>query len=137
MSKKYKITRPKVNRHSLRAVELPAGLPEPNEISAELEHMFNVLIGREEAPLKKNTLDLMEIADAYYMRASELTFLIHRLERQGTIARGSDYYKLRTGEIEDFREACKRAVELGSRRLTHEQLEHNQIVRGLASEGME
>lgn len=97
--------------------------------------MFNVLIGRSAAPLKKDQLDLMEIADAYYSRATELTFLIHSLERKGDVKRGDSYYKVRTGELEDFREACKRAVELGSRRLTALQLEYNQSTRGLNSEG--
>jgi hypothetical protein len=99
--------------------------------------MFDVLIGRSPAPLNKDGLDLMEISDAYYMRATELTFIIHSLERQGTVKRGDEYYKIRTGELEDFRDACKRAVELGSRRLTALQLEHNQSVRGLSSEGHE
>jgi len=134
MPQKFKLTKKK---STLRPVHLPQGLPEPEEIHAELQHMFDVLIGRAPAPLNRDALDLMEIADAYYMRASELKFLIHSLEREEKIKRGDEYYKLRTGELEDFLDACKRAVELGSRRLTALQLEHNQITRGLASEGYE
>ena len=134
MNQKLRLTKP---IKSLRPVKLPAGLPTPEEIHTELQQMFDVLIGRSPAPLNRDTLDLMEIADAFYMRATELTFIIHALEREGKVKRGEVYYKVRTGELEDFRDACKRAVELGSRRLTAMQLEQNQITRGLSSEGHE
>jgi hypothetical protein len=40
--------------------------------------------------------------------------------------RGSALYKFRTGELRSFIELSKRASELGSRRLTQEQLLHDQ-----------
>lgn len=119
---------------SLRnGIQVEYGLGTPDEISEEIQDMINVLLARVDAPVNPdNAMALMEIADAYYMRASEIAFKIHRLERQGKVNRGDDYYRLRTGELNDFLEACKRSIETGSRRLSALQLEFEQSRRGLA-----
>jgi hypothetical protein len=118
-------------RGGLREVAVQHGLGDPDAISDELQDMINVLLNRVNAPIDPDhPTALMEIADAYYMRASELSFKIHRLERQGIVKRGDPLYKLRTGEINDFMEACKRSVETGSRRLSAVQLEFEQSKLG-------
>jgi hypothetical protein len=71
-------------------------------------------------------LGLAEAATVYYCRAQEIDALIHAGEREGVIMRGSALYKFRTGELRSFIELSKRAAELGSRRLTQEQLLHDQ-----------
>ena len=115
--------RPK-HRHGnrLRAVHLGEGVPSIPEMNGELLDMVNILLGREDAPVNHGTLTLMEIADAYYARASEMTMLLQKAEREGTITRGSAHYKFRTVELRTFMEMAKRAADLGSRRLTEEQL---------------
>lgn len=119
----------------IRPMPIKKGFPTAEEIGDEVEYMFNVLLGRVDPPMRVGVTTLMEIADAYYARAAELTYMIHREERRGNIKRGDELYKVRTGELADFMEACKRAVETGSRRLSYEQLKFNQHDRGLSSEG--
>lgn len=116
-----------------QGIEVEFGLGTPDEISDELQSMLNVLLDRVNSPINpENALALMEVADAYYMRASEIAFKIHRLERLGKVNRGDDLYKLRTGEISDFLEACKRTIETGSRRLSALQYELEQAKLGRA-----
>jgi hypothetical protein len=52
----------------------------------------------------------------------EMTMLLQRGEREGTITKGGAHYKFRTGELRTFCEIAKRAADLGSRRLTEETL---------------
>jgi hypothetical protein len=114
-------------------IHVEFGLGTPDQISDEIQDMINVLLDRVNSPIDpENALALMEVADAYYMRASELTYKIHRLERQGKVNKGDELYKLRTGELADFLEACKRSIETGSRRLSALQLEHEQAKMGRA-----
>jgi hypothetical protein len=121
---------------SLRPFKVAEGFPTPDEIKDEIEYMYRVLLGHEPAPVDKGITTLMEIADAYYARAYELTSYIRRAEQRGDVvsARNSKdpYYQVRTGQLADFLEACKRSVETGSRRLSAAQLEFNQHERGLA-----
>ena len=100
-------------------MELPAGLPEPDDIYAELGGYTEVLLGRMDAPLFSPYLDLMEVATAYYARAMELTMLIHYQEREH---KSREYTAIRTGVLRDFSEMAKRLADLGSRRLSQEQL---------------
>ena len=73
-------------------------------------------------PVDSPYLSLMEVATAYYSRAQELDALIHQGEAEGSIKKASDYYKFRVGYLRSFIEAAKRHCDLGSRRLTQEDL---------------
>lgn len=106
----------------LRAVPLGQGVPDLADLSAELQEMTDVLLGRTPPSIDAGHLTLMEIADAYFARASEITMLLQQAEREGTVMRGSSHYKFRTGELRTFLEMAKKAAELGSRRLTAESL---------------
>lgn len=119
----------------LRAFHVGEGLPTPSEIASELQDMTDCLLGREDPPLDAGHLTLLETADAYYSRAAELTMLILKGEREGTVLKGSGHYKMRTGEIRTFMEMAKSAADLGSRRLTAEALRHEQATRGRESHG--
>lgn len=106
----------------LRAVPLGEGVPPITSMVEELQDMTDVLLGRIEPPIDAGHLTLMEVADAYFARASEMTMLLQKAEREGTITKGSSHYRFRTGELRTFLELARRASELGSRRLTEEQL---------------
>ena len=108
--------------HKLVQVPLPAGLPDADEIEAELLGYCNVLLGREDPPVQSPYLQLAEIAVAYYARAQELTMLIHIAEREGSVVRGHPLYRVRTGVLRDFLDMAKEMAALGSRRLTQETL---------------
>jgi hypothetical protein len=109
----------------VRQVDVGVGLPPVEELEAELEAYMDVLMGRVPPPIDAGTLTLMEVADAYFARANEIQFQIHKKERTGDVFRGSTYYKFRTGELRAFLELSKKAAELGSRRLTHARLLHD------------
>lgn len=119
-------------RTKLRTVQVGSGLPPVDELVAELEEYWDVLLGRQEAPLQGVTA-LMETADMYYARASEINALIMQGERDGTITAGSEYKKFRTGELRDFREVARKASDLGSRRLTALSVENEQAKLGRES----
>ena len=106
----------------LRAVQVGQGLPSITVMATEIQDMTDVLLGRVEPPIDAGHLTLYEIADAYYARAAEMTIHLQQLEREGQITRGSGHYKFRTGELRTFQEMAKRAADLGSRRITYEQL---------------
>jgi hypothetical protein len=106
----------------LRAVPLGTGVPNLTSLVSELQDMTDVLLGRDKPPIDAGHLTLMEVADSYFARASEITMLLQKAEREGQITKGSSHYKFRTGELRTFLEMCRRAAELGSRRLTEEQL---------------
>ena len=122
-------------RGSVRMFQLNEGLPNISKINEELLDMVDVLMGRvaPPAPLRGTTLALLEVADAYYARASEIKMQIQKLEREGRVIRGAPLYKLRTGELATFMEMAKRASELGSRRLTDESLAWDQEKYGRES----
>jgi len=101
----------------VRSLQVGTGLPPVVELQAEIDGYMDVLLGRVDAPVH-GVLALMETADMYYARASEITALIQRGESDGTIKRGSELAKFRTGELRTFRELAQKASELGSRRLT-------------------
>lgn len=118
----------------VRVVPVGAGLPTIEEIEEELREYWDVLLGRTDAPVS-GVLALMETADMYYARASEINSLILRGERDGTIQTGSAYKKFRTGELRDFREVARRAAETGSRRLTELSVETERAKTGRESSG--
>lgn len=107
---------------TLRGVKLGEGLPNLTAMQSEIEDMMDVLLGRVEPEVDMGTITLMEVADAYFARAMEMTYLLQQGEREGTVLKGSSHYKFRTGELRTFTEIAKRAADLGSRRLTEEQL---------------
>jgi hypothetical protein len=110
----------------LMDIELEIGLPAVGDLSDEIQHMTNVILGRLESPIDSPYLALAEVSTAYYCRAQEIDMLIHKAEREGAVMKGSPLYNFRTGELRSFIELSKRASELGSRRLTQEQLMEQQ-----------
>lgn len=114
----------------LRAFQVGEGLPDPDVLSEEIESYVDVLMGRVDPPIQAGVLTLMEVADAYFARACEIEQQILKLEREGSVFRGSKYYKFRTGELRSFLALSKKASELGSRRLTHQRLIHDMVKDG-------
>lgn len=106
----------------LTEVPLPPGLPPKEELLDELLHYANVLAGRVPPPVESPYLGLMEVAAAYYARACEIEMLIFEGEHTESIMKGSEYYKFRTGQLRSFKEMSKMMADLGSRRLTQEDL---------------
>lgn len=116
----------------LRTFKIGAGLPEPDEITDELEHMRDILMGRYDSPVT-GVLALMEVADAYFARACELEQLILAAVREGHITKSDPRNSIRTQEIRSFKELSKSAAELGSRRVTVEQMTQEKERRGMES----
>lgn len=112
--------------HALNTVPVSLGLPGVNDLWDEIAEYIDILLGRKESPVDSPYLALAECATAYYARAQEIDALIHKGERSGDILKGSPYYKFRTGELRSFIDLSKKVAELGSRRLTQEQLLHSQ-----------
>ena len=108
---------------TLRAFQVGQGVPPIPQMVEELQDMLDVLLGRSPSPLPPGTLSLFEVADAYFARAMEMTMLLQASERDGIIIKGSAHYKFRVGELRTFCEIAKRSADLGSRRVTEEQLE--------------
>ena len=106
----------------LSEVPVSKFLPTPGEIEDELLEYCDVLLGRKDPPVQSPYLALAEIATAYHARALELDMLIHMEERNGAVGRGHPLYKVRTGSLRSFIELSKKMADLGSRRLTQEQL---------------
>lgn len=88
----------------------------------EIHDYWQMLLGRTPLPISNGVLSLMESATAMYVRASEMTAMIQQAEQEGVLIRGSSHYRFRTGELRTFMEACAKAIELGSRRVTAEKL---------------
>lgn len=113
---------------ALREVVTPSGLGPLTEIEKEFDTYVAVITGRVSPPMQDGFITLQELADAYYARACDVERLILRGERRGEIlSRGPvdpdrNYYKFRTGELQSYLNMFKRAAELGSRRITHEQM---------------
>lgn len=106
----------------LNEVPIGSGLPDPEDLKDELLGYCDVLLGRVDPPIDSPYLGMCEIATAYFARASEMDILIHEAERTGDVIRGSSLYRFRTGALRSFLDMSKRMAELGSRRLTQEQL---------------
>lgn len=107
-----------------RLTDVPLGtnLPTPDEIKDELLGYCDVLLGRVSPPVDSPYLGLAEVATAYFARACELDMLIHEEERAGRVVRGTGYYRLRTGALRSFMDMSRKMADLGSRRLTQEQV---------------
>lgn len=115
---------------TLTAVRVGVGLPNVEQLKDELLHYANVLLGREPSPVESPYLTMQEVAVAYHSRAREIEMMIYDGEREGAIMRGSALYKFRTGSLASFIELSKRCAELGSRRMSQEQLLHDQRLEG-------
>lgn len=103
--------------HHLRLFHLNEGLPSLTSLRAELQDMWDTLLGRIEPPIPSRSVQaLMEVADAFYARAGEITAMIQKDEADGLAS--PSYRKFRTGELRTFMEVAKRAADLGSRRIT-------------------
>lgn len=119
-----------------RIVSVGEGVPNLTTLREELQDMTDVLLGRKAVPVKGlGLLTLMELADAYFARGMEMQMLLHKAEARGNVLRGSEHYKFRTGELRDFIDLAKGASDLGSRRITAEQLQFEQETRGRESHG--
>jgi hypothetical protein len=88
--------------------------------------MTNVLLGRVDPPIDVGVGTLAEVANAYYSRAAEITMKMQQAEAEGLIMRGSRGYRFRTGPLRTFMEMAGKAYELGSRRITLEQIRVDQ-----------
>lgn len=91
----------------------------------EIHDYVDVLLGRTQPPIDRGVLTLMECAEAYFARACEIEMKIQQMEAEGAVLKGSAQYKFRVGTLRTFQELCKRAIDLGSRRVTYAQLEAN------------
>ena len=109
---------------STKLIEVPVktGIPSAEELSNEIFEYVDIMLGRKDSPLDSPYLALAECATAYYARAQEIDMMIHAAERTGDVMKGSPLYKFRTGELRSFIELSRKVAELGSRRLTQEQL---------------
>lgn len=88
------------------------------EFRQEIDQMMEILLGREDPPIDVGIGTLLEVAEAFHARASEMEMIIKRGETEGTILKSSSPYKFRTGELRTFLELTKRTMDLGSRRVT-------------------
>lgn len=88
--------------------------------------MTEVLMGHQPPPIDNGVMTLMEVASAYLARAYMIQAGIHELETDGQVTRGDLLYRIRTGELRDFIELARGAVELGSRRVTAAKMEYDQ-----------
>lgn len=125
-------TKGKAPVRRLRSFQVGSGIKSVGDMCDELEDMRDVLMGRKD-PAVTGVLALMETADAFYSRASEMEQLILRGEREGRIQRSNPLYRFRTGELRSFKEMAARAADLGSRRLTAANVQMGQEQRGRES----
>jgi hypothetical protein len=130
--RKIKVHRIRTQPKTLRHFRIGEGLPTPAEITQELEDMRDVLMGRVDPPVS-GVLALMEVADAFFARACELEQMILAGVREGRISKATQYQSIRTQEIRSFKELAKSAAELGSRRVTVEQMTQEKERRGMES----
>lgn len=119
-------------KNSIRQFDMQAGLPSLSILQSEVQDMWDVLLGRVEPPVNHGVSTLMEVADAYFCRGSEIAALILERERKGEIGASHAHAKFRKGELRLFMEAAKRAADLGSRRITISQIqsEERRLGRG-------
>lgn len=116
----------------LRYFKLGEGLPHADDITDEMEDMRDVLMGRVDSPVQ-GPLALMEVADAFFARACEWEQMILAAVREGKITKSDPRNQIRTQEIRSFKELAKSAAELGSRRITVEQMLQEKERRGMES----
>lgn len=91
-------------------------------IKQELDGYTDVLLGRAPSPLNRGTMTLMELAETYHARAREIEMQLLAAEADGIILRGSKAYRFRTGYLRSFVELSSKSIDLGSRRVTFDQM---------------
>jgi hypothetical protein len=106
----------------LSEVPVPEGLGTEEELTQEFLGYIDVLLGRVDSPIESPYLGKMEVAAAYHTRAREVEMRILHAERTGKLPKDGPYTKFRTGSLRAFIEMAKREFELGSRRLSQEDL---------------
>ena len=113
---------------SKRLTDVPvgAGLDDLEELQDELLEYVDILLGRADPPIGSPYLDLQEVATAYLGRALEIDMLIHWQEQKEKIPRGHPLQRFRTGQLRSFIDMANRLADLGSRRLSQEQLLNEQ-----------
>lgn len=104
---------------------MPPGIATVDDLRGEIDGYLEVLLGRVDPPISNGPLTLMEYANAVYSRGVEITMLIQRGEANGHVAKHSEHYKFRTGELRNFVELARAAIDLGSRRLTAAKMSHD------------
>lgn len=87
----------------------------------ELSEYMNIMLGRIEPPVDVGVMTLMEVAEVFHARAKEMEMEILDAEASGAVLKGSRAYKFRTGFLRSFIESASKSIDLGSRRITHEQ----------------
>lgn len=112
------------------SIRLGMGLPEVDDLKDELIAMSDVLLGRADCPIESPYLALQEVATAYHARAREIEMLIYNSEQELITRRSDPLYKFRTGALSSFIDMTKRLADLGSRRLSQEQLLYQQRLDG-------
>lgn len=125
MVKKKPTKRPKI-----RSFRLGEGMPDIHGLRQELEDMREVVEGRVYPPINRGVMTMMEVAEAYFSRACEIEQLILEAEQDGRVAKGDHYYTFRTQMLRSFKDQMKSAAELGSRRVTYEQMLWDQEMKG-------
>lgn len=108
-------------RSHVRAIKLGEGFDLPR-MKSELMEYVDILLGRQDPPLDRGVLTLMECAEAFHARAKEMEMVLLNAEAEGSVLKGSGPYKFRTGMLRSFTELCGKTIDLGSRRLTYEQM---------------
>lgn len=103
--------------HGIRTFGMPKTF-KLSEMHDEVRDMMDVLLGNEPPPIDIGMPTLMEVAAAYYARASAMEMEILTAEQNGSVSKGDRAYRFRTGQLRRLLEVCKGAQELGSRRLT-------------------
>jgi hypothetical protein len=88
----------------------------------ELHSYTQVLLGHDDSPVVSPYLTLMEIATVYLARAYEIEMLIYEGEHTDAIPPGHLLRKLRTGPLQSFINMARKLADLGSRRLSQEQM---------------
>lgn len=104
-------------KHGVRYFKLGEGF-DLQDIRLELEHMTDVLMGRDEPPVDLGVSTLIEVAEAYHARAREIEMHISQLENEGHVLKGSAIARFRTTELRWFIELTRKAIDIGSRRIT-------------------
>jgi hypothetical protein len=129
---------PRATGRRLTVVEVPPGLPGIPALFDELTGYTAVLLGHAPCPLDQvGYLALMEYATVVFARGKEIEGQILRMEMTPVradgdrpagdpingpfqVPKGTPYYRFRTGPLTSFLDAAKRMADLGSRRLTEQ-----------------
>lgn len=116
------VTPPSVEAHVRPRVYATMGTDavDLDELQAECDEYWNVLLRRQELPVVLGVQDLHETAAAYLTRLLEMEALIRRYEENLSpgFLRGGLMNKFRTGELQSLIKAAMTQMDLGSRRIT-------------------